>query len=242
MAPKKIYYVYPHEPAPAFPADLLLYLDAGNSSSYPGSGSTWADLTSNGNDFTLNGSFAHNAAFGGGCMEFEGSGEYAEFANGNGVFSVPYYTVIVWFYYTSLESIMGLWSYDFTSHSFPFYAQHLRVSGSNLNVQWNIGGVSFGGPLVPSVFSPGNWYQVALSAADNGTNVSYRVYINGAQVGSTNNALGPTYYNQEVWIGRLNFDNTQNGKFSIVKFYSRGLDGAEILNDYETHKSRFGLL
>jgi hypothetical protein len=43
---------------------LILNLDAGDSSSYPGSGTTWFDLSGNGNNFTLNGSLTYSSATG----------------------------------------------------------------------------------------------------------------------------------------------------------------------------------
>ena len=42
---------------------LVLHLDAGNSKSYPGSGSTWYDLSGNGNNYTIDASgFAYNSS------------------------------------------------------------------------------------------------------------------------------------------------------------------------------------
>ena len=42
---------------------LVLNLDAGASTSYPGSGTTWTDLSGNGNDFTIDASgFTHNSS------------------------------------------------------------------------------------------------------------------------------------------------------------------------------------
>jgi hypothetical protein len=39
---------------------LVLCLDAANTKSYPGSGTTWTDISGNGNHFTLNGSLTHS--------------------------------------------------------------------------------------------------------------------------------------------------------------------------------------
>ena len=44
---------------------LVLCLDAGNTKSYPGSGATWLDLSSNANNGTLTGSPTFNSANGG---------------------------------------------------------------------------------------------------------------------------------------------------------------------------------
>lgn len=47
-------YVAPVVPARIITTDLLLYLDASNSTSYPGSGTTWYDLSANATKEPLN--------------------------------------------------------------------------------------------------------------------------------------------------------------------------------------------
>lgn len=46
------------------PTGLILHLDAANSQSYPGSGSTWYDLSGQGNHFTLAGTLSHSTVSG----------------------------------------------------------------------------------------------------------------------------------------------------------------------------------
>ena len=142
--------------------NLILHLDAGNPTSYPGSGSTWADISGNSNDFSLIGSFAYNGAVGGGCLEFQGTGEYAQFADGFGTFNTPDYTIIIWWYYNGLTS-QGIWSYDFTSHVSPFYAQHLRTTNTTGNWLVNADGTAPRGISPAGVYAAGNWYQTAMT-------------------------------------------------------------------------------
>ena len=52
---------------------LVLALDAGNTKSYPGSGTTWTDLSGNGNDGTIDGA-THNSD---GYFTFDGTDDYA---------------------------------------------------------------------------------------------------------------------------------------------------------------------
>jgi len=54
---------------------LVLALDAGNTKSYPGSGSTWTDLSGI-NNASLNG--ATFSSFGGGSIEFDGTNDYVD--------------------------------------------------------------------------------------------------------------------------------------------------------------------
>ena len=60
--------------------DLVLSLDAGNTSSYPGSGSTWTDLAG-GKTFTLNGSPTYSSSNGGYLNFVPASGQWANSSN-----------------------------------------------------------------------------------------------------------------------------------------------------------------
>lgn len=57
-------------------ANRVVHLDAGNSSSYSGSGTTWSDLTDNNNDFTLNSCSFDNGN--GGSIDFDGTNSTAD--------------------------------------------------------------------------------------------------------------------------------------------------------------------
>lgn len=64
---------------PIFDAETLsLNLDAGLLSSYSGTGTTWYDLTSNGNNGTLTNGVSYSLADGGGTMIFDGVDDYID--------------------------------------------------------------------------------------------------------------------------------------------------------------------
>lgn len=65
------------EPGYQIPSGAIIHLDANNSASYPGTGTTWSDLTSNGNDFTVNGSPTFNSTGNYFQLAGTGSGDYA---------------------------------------------------------------------------------------------------------------------------------------------------------------------
>ena len=59
---------------------LVLCLDAGNSESYPGSGTTWTDLSGNGNNGTLtNGPTFNTGSLG--SISFDGINDYCDVGN-----------------------------------------------------------------------------------------------------------------------------------------------------------------
>ena len=75
---------------------LTLCLDAANTKSYVGSGTTWTDLSGNSNTGTLTNGPTYSSA-NGGSIVFDGTNDYATISF-NSVFNVTSnpFTVIVW--------------------------------------------------------------------------------------------------------------------------------------------------
>lgn len=73
---------------------LVLCLDAGNTKSYPGSGTTWTDLSGRGNTGTLTNGPTYSSA-NGGSIVFDGTNDYV--STNYTQTSVTGYTIDVWF-------------------------------------------------------------------------------------------------------------------------------------------------
>jgi hypothetical protein len=58
--------------SPVVTNNMLLYLDAGNSASYPGTGTTWTDLSPNGNNATSLTGVTYSSS-NGGYLSFNGA-------------------------------------------------------------------------------------------------------------------------------------------------------------------------
>jgi len=71
---------------------LVLALDAGNTKSYPGSGTTWTDLSGNGNTGTLTNGPTFDSA-NGGSIVFDGTNDYVQVT---GSITVTSATFITW--------------------------------------------------------------------------------------------------------------------------------------------------
>jgi hypothetical protein len=82
---------------------LVLYLDAANSKSYPGSGTTWGDLSrSQNNGALVNGptfSSANN-----GILTFNGSNQSANMSAAAGTFGTGDFTISFWWKSTAAQS------------------------------------------------------------------------------------------------------------------------------------------
>lgn len=74
---------------------LVLALDAANVKSYPGSGTTWTDLSTNAYNGTLNGGPTFNAD-NGGSIVFDGINDYVRVSNIFPMTGISTYTVSIW--------------------------------------------------------------------------------------------------------------------------------------------------
>jgi len=216
----------------------VLALDAADRNSYPGSGTTWYDLSGNGNHGTLTNGPTFNSGNGGDIV-LDGTDDYIKILDDgkSTVFDTQSYTIESVFYANIGNFYGALWSFDYTSHVDPFYSQQFRHnSGNQLFFSWNDGTTYR--YILADVGSLNNW-SVATAVFTYGYQA---IYLNGALVASSARNDIITYYNQEIWIGKMNFaSGLLSGGIVSAKFYNRALSASEILQNYNATKSRFGL-
>ena len=78
--------------SPPVTAGLVLNLDAGNAASYPGSGTTWTDLSGNGRNGTLTGGPTYSSADGGSIV-FDGTNDFVQCS---GSLTATAATFVIW--------------------------------------------------------------------------------------------------------------------------------------------------
>ena len=88
---------------------LVLYLDAENTRSYPGTGTTWSDLSRDGNNGTLtNGPTVDSGN--GGSIVFDGSNDYVDFDD---ILDLSTLSVSMWIncdvYNSGRQFLFGKW-------------------------------------------------------------------------------------------------------------------------------------
>lgn len=231
---------------------------------YTSSTTQWDDLSGNNNHFTKSGNVALTTyggvsdvwSFTGGYFNFKRPSDNAN--NGYGVFNNDNYTIEIWVNYVSRyasNATPWVWSYDYSSHSSPYYYQSLKISNyDNTAFGAYNGGFSAAGSL-----AGGNWYQL-VATRTGGSSPRGKAYINGVETNVSANAdreilygygRNTTFeagYNQEAWIGRGNYGSYGSsytsflkGAVGIVRMYNRELLAAEILQNYEVNKTHFNL-
>jgi hypothetical protein len=234
---------------------MVLWLDAGNNASYintsnyydcgygcqyyssnPGCtncNTQWKDMSGYGHDGTLVNGAAISYDMGGGSMYFDGSNDYVNITStallnpNSGVISIG-----AWFYSTETGT------------------ENDRIIFNKEN-EYEL---SAGGGYISYAFRP-NWAWVGRTAFNLNqwyyAMVTYdqsyqRFYVNGVEVynASLSGAIGDSYA-YDLRIGARNAPGAPTSPFkgyiAAVHMYNRSISAAEVLQNYNNGRSRFGV-
>jgi len=229
---------------------LILNLDAGNASSYPGTGTTWTDLSGNGNNATLVNGVGYSSA-NGGSLVFDGSNDYANITNNaaTSMFALQSFTLDIWVKPTNITELRAFWNISNTSHNDPYYSQHMRIQGGMVVFAGNLNGTYDGGLYtssgfdqgVPFYLTPNNIYNITFVKEYNPNKKI--LYINGQFICSKNfNSGDISYYNTPIRIGNSDtYPMSYVGNYYNAKYYNRPLNPSEITQNFDALKTRYGL-
>jgi hypothetical protein len=226
---------------------LVLCLDAASHKSYPGSGTTWYDLSGNGN----NGTLTNGPTFSDNSLVFDGSNDYSVSGTLEGSFTN--FSVIVWFYPTSITNYENVidcnYAYNGTTGNIGprleidsggglrwIYSQD-TTSNSNFYSHYSLG----------SGLVANKWYHVAITY--NGSSNSSVSYYNGNSSGNSRGLVGSatgflgSFTNVNIGRGFSlgGVERYFTGKISNSLIYNRTISSEEVLQNYNATKSRFGL-
>jgi hypothetical protein len=225
---------------------LVLYLDAANVKSYPGSGNNIHNLISDINYpfMSLFGDTANYGSIGNGVVTLGGAsnntsagtilrglGNLGSTLNSN-------FTSIGWQYRTSSKSGEIL-SYRQTSFRLSFdivdtqmiFYQRESISPNTTN-----------STLVNVTNALNIWNYFALTRVDN----EWNFYKNGKLIGTntfipTETLSGTAFHIGGAWSDDDYLSNCMNGYVGPTMHYTRALSAQEILQNYNSTKTRFGL-
>lgn len=217
---------------------LVLCVDAGNPRSYSGTGTAWNDATSSGYNFTLvNGPTYSSSNLG--FFTFDAVNDIAT-AGYNTALDTQTPSVEVWVKTNSLNQ-NGFWFEKGSVNTQYSLFQEGAV------IQWRQF-MSSGQGLVnlstttATYMNTSNWYQVVGTY----TSGSRILYINGVQVNSDTQAGTIATNSSGMSIGAYGGNSGSNsywynGALSICRVYNRVLTAAEVLQNFNATKGRYGI-
>jgi hypothetical protein len=240
---------------------LVLYLDAGITQSYPGSGTTWTDV--NGLGPKNNGTLINGPTFstdGGGSIEFDGTNDYTQISPTGFNLGVNF-TVQTWVNVIRFGGFNSGWNRgSIITNSYPYSnnqgfwicctSQGTADEGRRYVPGRETFFVSMGqdqynaaaeiGSLTSYV---GEWVNLTVSVS--GTSL-IKLYINGSEVTYVSQNNGPSslsYSSGPCSLGVRNNNNEEflQGSISTTLIYDMRISDEEVLQNYNATKGRFGL-
>ena len=219
---------------PMVTSGLVGFWDAGNTASYSGSGTTWYDISGLGQNATL----YSGAGFSNGAITFNGSSQYA---------GVPHTAALA---PASGSITVSVWWYG--TQTGAGYSNCIINKESEYEI-------SAGGGIISEAFRP-NWAWVGDHAYSlNNWYNTVVTYNQTTQVMYTNNvqkysnpltgAIGNAYSNELRFAARSGTtvfgagapSSFWAGNLAVVRIWDRGLSQAEMTQDWNAFRGRFGI-
>ena len=220
---------------------LQMYLDAGNPASYPGSGTTWTDTIGN-KEFTLHNGPVYNNNNGGYLTFVPDAQQYADAPSFDD--TLANWTLEAWHYYDGTYNMYG-------AGNSPCLITEVYPGGGTIN--FTLGNCSDSFPCVQvghwdganwypnpqdTVLSSNNWYHVI--GTFNGS--THKLYVNGILASSASAPSAAALSGAGIRLmRRWDYHNYWGGRLAVVRIYNAALDAAEVTQNYNAERSRFGL-
>ena len=205
---------------------LVLCLDAANTKSYPGSGTTWTDLSGTSNGTLTNGPTYSSAN--GGSIVFDGSNDFIEttYTPGN----ISSQTISCWINKSNLQYSLIL------AKSTVYYGLEIYPTIIYVNITTNVyGQVSY---------NTNGWQNIVFTYDGNQTGNSNRLklYFNGdvqtltfaGTIPSSANVSDVIQFGRRWWSSRFS-----EGSIAQASIYNRALTATEIAQNFNALKSRY---
>jgi len=223
---------------------LALHLDAGNSASYPGTGTTWTDLSGNENDGTLTNGPTYDSSDGGSIV-FDGDNDFIDL----GTIGVSHplqldngFTISWWGIQSGsgdlFQRIIDKSNGGLGLNGWAIYplGQGEPDTQLTLNYDGNEGGINSSTRLSSTSWQ--NW-SITWSSSSN----QWIWYLNGSVDNSGYKTYNVPTFQTNARIGSWNHSTQREykGKISSVLIYTRPLTASEIAKNYNALRDRYGL-
>lgn len=224
---------------------LVVQLDASKSASYPGTGTTWFDITST-NNGTLTPTPTYTAASPT-YFSFDGTTQYVNIPDTAAIRPSigGANTAIIWAYITSYAAADGIISKQFGS---PSYDGFSLVFNTTNRLQLNMNGASVNGVYVSAntnIFSLNTWTMITcIPRFGGGAGNPSKAYVNTTEVISAANSESSIPSNTAPL--RLVSGIQEGSPYPACRvgsfyYYNRALSAIEISTMFEATRTRFGV-
>jgi len=239
---------------------LVMNLDASFKSSYPGTGTTWTDISYNGN----NGTLTNGPVFGtssGGQIAFDGVNDFAKIPLN--LSSYSQITVEIWYKMNPGGSNLAAWGGMLWEHSSDWNSNPgafgLAVNSGGCSNDLNLMHTNHNGGsgAINYQFNSGTTWSCHVNIFSNIADSTGRlVYVNGqlkpfvltntcsgvAFSTSTATTNSTAFRNDFLYLSSRNGQSGFiNGNIGLIRIYGRKLSATEVLQNFNATKSRFGL-
>ena len=221
---------------------LVLYYDPSNPTSYPGSGTTITDLSGNSRNGTMS-----NITFTSPYFTYNGTSSQISVAD-NALLEpgTGDWTMEVWVNQTNSGNDVVLGKFDPGGLS-QDVSYSIRTTGTNYYAQIGSGTGSGATLFVNSTTATGTlntWYQIVYVFTNIAEN-TLQTFVNGSSIGSVSHSLASILNTTaNLYIGSYNngeYAQWFDGKIGITRLYNRALSQAEVTQNYNADKSKYGL-
>jgi len=216
----------------------VLYLDAGNTLSYPGTGTLWTDLSGNNNNGTLvNGPTFDSAN--GGSIVFDGNDDFVSLGSGAASLIQGKTNISIGIMFNlnalgQLRGLLGTLNY--------ICGANLGLVADSANLQFYNDTANCNVTALTSYIQTGKWIY-AVGTYDGTTTRLYGIKdgiltqtSSTVKSGNTN-----TFSTDFIVMGTKYPTIFTNGKGSIAHIYNRTLSQEEVLQNFNAIKARYGL-
>ena len=218
--------------SPLVTSGLVLSLDAGNPASYGGSGSTFTDLSGNSNNGTLVNSPSFSSA-NGGSLTFNGSNTYVDCGNAANL--------------QIYEGTISAWVKASSSGNTSYRGIILKQNAWALFVLDNqlvtYSWTTYGAQGTGKTIGDNAWHNVAMTftTTNVGATNNANVYLDGVLVKTASVAHSSHAIPVTLGAGTNGASQILNGNIAQGLIYNRVLTQAELLQNFNALRGRFGL-
>jgi hypothetical protein len=209
-----------------------MFLDAGNASSYPGSGTDWTDLSGNSRNGTLTNGPTYTSADGG-AIVFDGTNDFVQCS---GSITATAATFVTWMRRNGPQDDFDgiIYSRGAAATGISFFGTTNKISYT-----WNNAANTYtwdSGLVIPDL----TWCMIAVSVTST-TATAYLCQSSGI-TSATNTVSHTSTTLDDIKIGQDDLGGRFfTGNIATAMIYDRALSAGEITQNFNALRSRYGL-